>query len=86
MGAWRCAKEGEWWVAYYAQPHTMDKAIELARIRMMLITGDKHRGAKEDFMALMRSVVDALLKDVTGQTPSWSGERTAPESERSGHS
>jgi hypothetical protein len=61
--------EGDWWVAYYALPTTMDGAMEMARIRMALVQ-DQDR--KNDFMG-----------EMTGETPEFLT-RSAPEHERSG--
>lgn len=73
--------EGDWWVAYYALPETMNDAVELGRIRMGIVA---EWSAKEIFMALMRDAVAAMLKETTGETPEWKEPWPAPEHERSG--
>lgn len=72
--------EGDWWVAYFAKPATMEGAIELARIAMRLV---QDRARKEAFMALMRDAVDEFLQDIYGERGDWHT-RGAPEHERSG--
>lgn len=74
--------EGDNWNAYYAQAHTMDRAIPLGSIRMSLVVDNQPR--KEAFMALMRDAVTDVIKGVTGLQPTWGGPQTAPEHERSG--
>jgi hypothetical protein len=69
--------EGNWWVAYYAMPETMDKAIELGRIQMGIVR-DEDR--KQAFMEIMKSAINDLLGD---KVDSWDIQ-PAPEHERSG--
>ena len=73
--------EGDWWVAYYALPQTMDGAIELARIAMRLV---QDRARKEAFMALMRDAIQEFIADMfDGAAPDWVT-TAAPEHERAG--
>jgi hypothetical protein len=72
--------EGDWWVAYYALPNTMDGAIEMGRVLMALVRQNKRKKA---FMDLMRSAVGEFLKDATGVQPDFIT-RDAPEHERAG--
>lgn len=74
--------EGEWWIAYYARPETMNGAIPLARIRMDLVINPKR---KEAFMGLMRESVAAIIEGATGGTVTWPDPpQRAPEHERAG--
>ncbi len=69
--------EGDWWVAYYALPDTMDKALELARIQMAIVAD--HPWRKDTFMKLIQHYVKELV-------PAFeiADHRPAPEHERSG--
>ncbi len=73
--------EGDWWVAYYAVPSTMEGAIELGRIAMRLV---QDRARKEAFMAIMRDAISDFMADVFGQRPDDFITSRAPEHERSG--
>jgi hypothetical protein len=74
--------EVDWWVAYYAHPDTMADALELGRVRLLIVEDCR---AKELFMALMRDAVSAIIKDATGADPIWPDPpRPAPENERAG--
>lgn len=73
--------EGDWWVAYYAKPNTMDDAIELGRIAMRLVYDP---GRKEQFMAIMRGAVGEFMQDVFGKEPDGFSVQAAPEHERAG--
>jgi hypothetical protein len=72
--------EGNWWVAYYALPNTMDGAIEMGRVLMALV---QDRERKHAFMGLMSSAVGEFLKDATGVHPDFITQ-DAPEHERAG--
>jgi hypothetical protein len=74
--------EGDWWVAYFAKPKTMEGAIELARVRMTVVRPDAKR--KAAFMELVRSYIDEILAEQTGVTPSWPEPVLAPEHEKAG--
>lgn len=74
--------EGKWWVAYYAEPETMNGALELARIQMTLID-DKKR--KDQFIQLMRDVFSDMMEAAIGVRPQWPNPpEAAPEHERAG--
>jgi hypothetical protein len=73
--------EGDWWVAYYARPDSMEGAIDLGRIQMALV---QDRGRKKLFMDLMKSALGEFLRDATGGDPTWSEARPAPEHEKAG--
>jgi hypothetical protein len=72
--------EGDWWVAYYALPNTMEGAIEMGRVLMALV---QDRDRKEAFMGLMRSAVGEFLKAATGVQADFITQ-DAPEHERAG--
>lgn len=78
--------EGHMWVAYYAQPHTMDDAIVLGSIAMRLVTDNLER--KNAFMQMMQEATSEMLKKVIDPTISrswslqWDEPHPAPESER----
>jgi hypothetical protein len=74
--------EGEWWNAYWA-PHQydFDGAVLLGSIRMSLTKG----ATKEHFIKVMCEAFNTIVKDTTGQDPTWSEPHIAPESEISGH-
>jgi len=73
--------EGDWWVAYYAMPTTMDGAIELSRIAMRLV---QDRARKEAFMAIMRDAISEFMEDTLGKRPDNFITSAAPQHERSG--
>lgn len=73
--------EGDWWVAYFAAPTSMEGALELGRIKLRLVE-DKDR--KEAFMAIFQSFIGELIKEKTGREPSSWDRSMAPEHERSG--
>jgi hypothetical protein len=75
--------EGDWWVAYYALPDTMDGALELGRVRMAVV---QQKVPKEMFMTLMRAAVSQILVARFGVDPIWPEPhgRPAPEHERAG--
>jgi len=74
--------EGSWWVGYYALPGTMDGAIELARIKMLIVADNEMR--KEAFILLLQSFVADYIEEKTGHRPDHFDRDAAPESERSG--
>jgi hypothetical protein len=75
--------EGNFWVAYYAMPATMEGAVVLGSIAIELVRDEERR---ERFLDLMRDGVTAILKAKTGVEPLWPNDpQPAPESERSGH-
>ena len=72
--------EGDWWVAYFAEPTHMTGAINLGQIRMRIA----HIPAcKAAFMTLMQAAVADMLSNhgaITWPTPP----TPAPESEKAG--
>jgi hypothetical protein len=83
IGRLAMREEGTLWCAYYAMPDTMDKAIFLGSIRVMLVKGHPERGTA--FMDMMRDAVAELLKEQLGVMPEWpDGVQLAPEHERGG--
>lgn len=73
--------EGDWWVAYYATPETMEGAFEIARIRMGVVMDQKRKAA---FMDLAFDAVREFLESATGVEVTGREERAAPEHERAG--
>lgn len=69
--------EGNWWVARYALPDSMNDALELGRIQMAIVKSSMKR--KDAFMGLIQEyvaeIVPAFDKTEVQQ---------APEHERSG--
>jgi hypothetical protein len=74
--------EGDKWTAYYAMPHTMEKALWLGAIRLTLVENPER---KKMFIDLMKNVLEELLAQTGHQVSDWDEER-APEHERSGRS
>ncbi len=74
--------EGDFWVAYYAMPGTMNGALLLGSARMAFITRDKAR--KAAFMGMMQEAVADLIEDAVGTRPTWNAPVSAPEHERAG--
>lgn len=75
--------EGDWWVAYSASLETMDDAIELGRVRMVLVQSNKK--IKDATLEHFKFVFGELFKDATGLKLIWPrGPRAAPEHEKSG--
>ncbi len=73
--------EGDWWVAYAAEPATMDGAVELGRVHMTLVQKPKRKTA---WMGFMRDCLTDLIRATTGLTPSGFETRPAPEHEKAG--
>lgn len=73
--------EGDWWVAYYALPDTMNGAIEIGRIRMGIVMDPKRKAA---FMDLAFDAVRDFIEGATGGQVIGREERAAPEHERAG--
>ena len=69
--------EGDWWVAYYALPDSMDKALRLATIQMAIVTDIP--GRRQAFMDLIRGYVKEIVPafEIADTQP-------APQHERSG--
>ncbi|MGY3366132.1 hypothetical protein ACVWZL_003257 [Bradyrhizobium sp. GM2.4] len=75
--------EGTMWNAYYAQNETMDGAILLGSVAMRFVADADRKTA---FMDMMRDAVADVIKEKTGQRPTWpDGPQAAPERERAGH-
>jgi hypothetical protein len=81
IGRLAMRREGTLWVAYYAAPDSMDKAIFLGSIRLRFVE-DKAR--KDAFMAMMQDAVADLIEEQSGSRPDWAGAHPAPERERGG--
>jgi hypothetical protein len=60
--------EGEWWVAYYAMPDTMDNALELSRVRRTIV-GDPRR--RDAYLVYIREAVGDYVEEVAGVRPVW---------------
>jgi beta-phosphoglucomutase-like phosphatase (HAD superfamily) len=77
MGRIAFRVEGDWWVAYYALPATMEGALELARIQMAIVANHPQR--KNTFMKLIQGYVKEIVPafEVADSKP-------APEHERAG--
>lgn len=75
--------EGDWWVAYYAMPNTMDDAIEIGRVRMTAVVPRPER--KAQFLDAMREIVSDIVEEKAGVRPTWGGVHAAPEHERAGN-
>lgn len=74
--------EGDWWVCYLAKEGTMEGSIELGRIRLLYV--QLNPAHKENFMSLMKSILDDFLKNLFDvENTTWT-QRTAAEHERSG--
>ena len=76
-------EEGTNWCAYYALQGTMEGAIPLGSIRIGAVRGSVER--RDQFVALMRGVIDDFLRDETGETPVWNELQVAPDHEKAGH-
>lgn len=78
----RCALrvEGDWWVAYFAEPATMKDAVEMGRIRMTVV---QDPARKQAFIDLMQSFVGDVIEERMGVRPDF-GLGAAPEHERAG--
>jgi len=71
--------EGENWNAYYALLNTMEGALWLGSIKMAFV---QRRDRRDQFLGLMRECVADILEENTGERARWTGEREAPEHER----
>lgn len=81
MGRLALRVEGDWWVAYYALPDTMEGAIDMGRVRMSIV---QDQGRKAAFMAIFSSAVADFIADQFGVMPDMNDPRPAPEHERAG--
>jgi hypothetical protein len=73
--------EGENWVAYFAKQGTMDGALFLGAIKMMLI--EQRPDRKQQFQYLMRDCFADTCEELFGVRPAWRDPIAAPEHERS---
>lgn len=69
-------ERGEWWVAFAADPHTMDGAVELGRVTMASVLA--HPKLKESFMELMRQTLQLVMPEIE----TWNAPVPAPNRER----
>lgn len=83
VGRLAMRQEGGNWVAYYAAPGTMEKAVYLGSIMMNAVATNPTR--KQAFMDMMRDIVSDFIEEQTGIRPVWGGPKSAPEHERSGN-
>ena len=82
IGRLAIRKEGEFWNAYWSpSPHNLDNAILIGCIRLNCMTDQ----IRIDFMELMKNSFAVHIENITGETPTWSEPRTAPENERGGN-
>lgn len=77
--ALRC--EGDWWVAYLAEAHTMDGAFEIGRILLGAVTAARR---KQEFQELMTKVMTDAIRDRFGIRSIGLEIRPAPEHEKAG--
>lgn len=70
--------DDEWWVAFAAQPDTMDGAVELMRISLALVKQDNI--LKERVMEVAKEAFDAACREALGVTPEWPHAWTQAES------
>lgn len=80
IGRLSLREEGEFWVAYYAHPNTMELALPLGKICMAGIVDNPER--KKIFQELMQEIVSDIIEDITGHRPTWGAPQAAPERER----
>jgi hypothetical protein len=66
---------GDQWVAFYAVPESMEGALELGRIQLVLVEREERRRA---FMNLMSDVVADLIEERVGVRPFMPGPQPAP--------
>jgi hypothetical protein len=74
--------EGNWWVAYAAEPQTMQGAVRLGKIAMDIVSDPDRKRA---FMDLMKSYIGDVLSERGGiKDIQWPEPQAAPEHERAG--
>jgi len=83
VGRLAMRQEGDYWVAYFARQETMNDAIPLASIKMVIVRRNLDR--KMAFLNLMQEVVADAIEEETGVRPGWGGITIAPEHERVGN-
>jgi hypothetical protein len=82
VGRLALRQEGALWCAYFAPPDTMVGAQLLGTV---ILHAAEDPEVRRLFMATMRAVVNVVMREALGQTPSWTEPQAAPESERGGH-
>jgi hypothetical protein len=80
VGRLAMRQEGSEWVAYWAKPDTMDGAIKLGSIALLVVKNDQRR--TDAFMDIFRSYIVDVFKETTGITPSNFVTQPAPEHEQ----
>jgi hypothetical protein len=75
-------EEGDWWVAYWARPDTMDGALPLARVRMNLVAKDK--AIKRAFIEFAQLIMTHGIEAVGGKIEGWHAPIPGPPHERGG--
>ncbi len=76
--------EGEWWVAYFAEPESMISAMEIARFPMKVAS---HLAVRDAILDLVQELTKSLLSGVLGLGGVEDFEiSSAPEHERAGRS
>ena len=74
--------EGDYWVAYWTELHSMDRAIRIGTLKMTLVANPV---IKDAFMELMKQAFSQLAKDTLGVDTHWPDPpEPGPEHERSG--
>src|SRR5580765_6615106 len=68
LGRLAMRHEGNFWVAYYALPESMEGAVLLGSIAMRFVDTKPRRDA---FMEIMKKAVADLLQDQFGERPTW---------------
>lgn len=75
--------EGPRWVAYFAQTHTMDDALEIGSMSMAIVKQNPE--LKEPFKDLMKSAMSSIIHAAMGKETAWNPGKPAPEHEKAGH-
>lgn len=74
--------EGDWWIAYYAKIGTMEGALELGRLRMVLAEIPAIKTATLEYY---KGVMTAMVSGTIGAKLEWpTPEQPAPEHEKAG--
>jgi hypothetical protein len=74
-------ERGQWWMAFYAMPGTMDGALLLGQIHMKFVKDKPER--KAAFISLMRGATGDIIEEKFGVRPTWPDlPEPAPEHER----
>lgn len=75
-------EKGDMWVAYYAPSNTMEEAIEIGSISMVMVHHPNHPERKEQFIRMMRDCLGDIIEDKYGHRPEWGEQQKAPGHER----